>query len=55
MAYERCLHSIGKNDTCDQCGEGGNKCAGEGVACFTDLCSHKIDAHRIKDCFGAGK
>lgn len=52
---KRYLHSICKNDTCDQCGEGGNKCAGEGVASFTDLCSHKIHAHCIKNCFGAGK
>lgn len=47
-------HHICQDNTCSQPCKGCEQRAGKGVTCFGYFCAHKIDAHRIKDCLGAG-
>ena len=47
-------HHICQDNACGQPCEGCQECAGKSVAGFGDFCTHKVDAHGIKNSFGTG-
>ena len=48
------LHSSCKDNAGDQPGQSGQKGAGQSVSRFGDFGSHEVDAHGVKNGFGAG-
>ncbi len=53
MPAGKSQHHICQHNTCGESGKGGNHGAGEGIAGFSDMRGHKVDAHGIENRLGA--